>query len=169
MRTMRMKMKTMAVALVATLSGVPAARAADVSFGVGYDNAFGDGSGAAAFTLQLASDPVWTLGPAGFGLGTALETNTNGDLWGGGGLTLGWPFAAVWSVDASLMAGGYIVRGDDAGSGVDFRTRLGVSRAVGPAWRLGVAVEDKANTGGGSGSGSVLLVFSRPLAGWGAR
>ncbi len=161
-----------ATALAAILAA-PAAEAANVSFGLGYDDPFGD-NGAAVFSLQLGSEPGANLGPVGFGLGAGLEADTDGDIWTGGGVTAVWPFAAHWAAHGSVMAGFYAAGdgGDDLGSDLEFRTRLGVSRGIAFPWRLGVAVEHKSNGGIGDinpGVETIILVFSRPIAGWGYR
>jgi len=161
------------VALAAALAAT-AAEAANVSFGLGYDDLFGDGRGAATLSLQLESDPGWNLGPVGFGLGAGLEGDTDGDIWAGGGPTVVWPFADHWAVNGSLMAGFYAVGdgGDDLGSDLEFRTRLGVSRSIAFPWRLGLAIEHKSNGGIGDinpGVETIFLTVSRPISGWGYR
>jgi lipid A 3-O-deacylase len=46
------------------------------------------------------------------------------------------------------MAGGYAIGdGDDLGSDVQFRSRLGIRRPIRPLWRLGLAIEHKSNGG----------------------
>lgn len=162
-----------AAALAANLTA-SAAGAANVSFGLGYDDLFGGGSGAATLGLQLESDPGWNLGPVGFGLGAGLEGDTEGDVWAGAGPTLVWPFAERWAVNGSLMAGFYAVGdgGDDLGSDLEFRTRLGVSRSIAFPWRVGVAIEHKSNGGIGDinpGVETIFLTFGRPIGGWGYR
>lgn len=166
---------TAALLLAALLAPLAAsgARAASVSFGLGYDDPF-DGGGAGVLGLQLESDPGWNLGPVGFGLGVALEGDSEGDLWGGAGPTLIWPFAEHWAMTGSLMAGFYAVGdgGDDLGSDVEFRTRVGVSRSISFPWRIGVAVEHKSNGGIGDfnpGVETIFLTLSRPIGGWGYR
>jgi len=165
-----------AAGLALALAGGSAAQAANVAFGLGYDNLFGsnDNDGAATFGLQFESDPGVTLGPVGFGLGVGLEGDTDGDIWAGGGFTALWPFAERWAAHGSLMAGFYAVGdgGDDLGSDIEFRTRIGVSRSIARPWRLGVAIEHKSNGGIGDinpGVETVFLTLSRPIAGWGYR
>ena len=152
----------------------PAARAANVSFSLGYDNLLGSRDGAATLGVQLESDPGWNLGPVGFGLGAAVDGDTDGDIWAGGGVTAVWPFAAHWAAHGSVMAGFYAAGddGDDLGSDLEFRSRLGVSRSIAFPWRLGVAVEHKSNGGIGDinpGEETIMLVLSRPIGGWGYR
>lgn len=161
-------------ALLAAALAAPGARAANVSFGLGYDDVFGNGDGAASLGVQLLSDPGWNLGPVGFGLGAALEGDTEGDVWAGGGPTVVWPFADHWAATGSLMAGFYAAGdgGDDLGSDVEFRTRIGVSRSIAFPWRLGLAIEHKSNGGIGDinpGVETVFLTLSRPISGWGYR
>jgi lipid A 3-O-deacylase len=157
-----------AAATAAALVGTPAA-AANVSFGAGHDDA-----SAAILSLQLDSNPVWSLGPVGFGVGAGIDADTDGDIWIGGGFTGVWPFAEHWAAQGSLMAGVYAVGdgGYDLGSDLEFRTRLGVSRSIAFPWRLGVALEHKSNGGLGDynpGLESILLLLSRPIGGWGYR
>jgi hypothetical protein len=152
--------------LALTLGGT--ARAADLSFGLGYDDLFGEGSGAATFGLQVASDPIWHLGLVGVGLGAAGEADTAGDFWAGAGLTAGWPLGERWRLGGSVMAGFYAFGdgGDDLGSDLEFRTRLGISRAIRPPWRLGLAIEHKSNGGIGEinpGIETIFLVLARPF------
>lgn len=161
-------------ALLAAGLAAPGAEAANVAFSLGLDNAFGGGDRAAAFGLQLGSDPGWNIGPVGFGLGAGLEGDGDGDIWAGGGPTVVWPFADRWAAHASLMAGFYVAGdgGDDLGSDLEVRSRIGVSRGIAFPWRLGIAVEHTSNGGLGDfdrGSEAVLLVLSRPIAGWGYR
>ena len=161
-------------ALLATTLAAPAARAANVSFGLGYDDLLGNGDGAASFSVTLGSDPGWNLGQVGFGLGAGIEGDTDGDIWAGAGPTVVWPFASHWAATGSLMAGFYAVGdgGDDLGSDLEFRTRVGVNRSIAFPWRMGVAIEHKSNGGLGDsnpGVETVFLTFSRPIAGWGYR
>ena len=153
---------------------VPAAEAANVSFGLGYDDLLGGGDGAASISLQLESNPGANLGPVGFGLGVGLEGDTEGDLWAGAGPTLVWPFADHWAATGSLMAGFYAAGdgGDDLGSDLEFRTRIGVNRSIAFPWRMGLAIEHKSNGGIGDinpGVETIFLTFSRPIGGWGYR
>ena len=58
------------------------------------------------------------------------------------------------------MAGAYSRGdGDDLGSPVEFRSRLGVSRSVGPVWRVGLAFEHKSNGGVAELNPGVETVF----------
>jgi hypothetical protein len=113
-------------------------------------------------------DPIWQLGPVGFGLGASAEADTEGDLWAGGGVTAVWPLRGTWQLGGSVMAGFYAFgdAGDDLGSDLEFRTRIGVSRAIRPPWRLGLAIEHKSNGGIGDinpGIETIFLVVSRPF------
>lgn len=54
--------------------------------------------------------------------------------------------------------------GTDLGHDVEFRSRPGLSRAMGPAWRVGIAAEHKSNGRIGAinpGVETVLVTFSR--------
>jgi hypothetical protein len=100
-------------------------------------------------------------GPFDFGLGAAFEIDTDGDLWGGGGFAAALPLGDHFRPSASLMAGGYAVGdgGDEPGSGIEFRTRLGLSRQLRGRWRLGLAVEHKSNAGIGNINPGVETLF----------
>jgi hypothetical protein len=159
-------MRRKVLLLLAVLAGPVPAAAGELSLGLGYDNLFGQGSGAATLALQAGTDPRWHLGPVGFGLGAAGELDTDGDLWAGGVFTAVWPLRDSWRIDGSLMAGFYAFGdgGDDLGSDLEFRTRLGLSRAIAPPWRLGVAIEHKSNGGIGEinpGVETIYLALSR--------
>jgi hypothetical protein len=72
------------------------------------------------------------------------------------------------------MAGLYAVGdgGDDLGSDLEFRTRLGISRSIVFPWRLAVAIEHKSNGGIGDfnpGVETIFVVLRRPISGWGYR
>jgi hypothetical protein len=63
------------------------------------------------------------------------------------------------------MAGGYAYGdGEDLGSDLEFRTRIGVSRALRPPWRVGLVIEHKSNGGIGEinpGVETIFVVLSR--------
>ncbi|HRO11354.1 acyloxyacyl hydrolase [Amaricoccus sp.] len=160
-------MRLAAVLVLALAAGTPA-RAADFTLGLGYDDLSGEGSGAATVGLQVTSEPIWQLGAIGFGLGVAGEADTAGDLWAGAGLTAGLPLGDAWRVGGSVMAGFYAFGdgGDDLGSDLEFRTRLGVSREIRPPWRLGLAIEHKSNGGIGEinpGIETIFVTLTRPF------
>ncbi|HVL22137.1 MAG TPA: acyloxyacyl hydrolase [Amaricoccus sp.] len=137
--------------LVVVLLAASPAGAAELGLNFGYDDVFGrNGSGAASFGVQYLTDPLATLGVVGFGLGLAGEVDTEGDVWGGGGVTAGLPLGdAGVRVGVSFMVGGYALGngGDDLGSGLEFRSRLGISAPVAAPWRVGLAIEHKSNAG----------------------
>jgi lipid A 3-O-deacylase len=130
------------------LAGADVAQSGEVVVGLGYDDAFDRrGGGAAALSAQLVTGPRAAIGPVGFGFGAAIEADTDGDVWAGAGVTAEWPFARDFRLEGSLMAGGYAVGdgGDELGSALQFRSRIGISHAIRAPWRLGVALEHKSN------------------------
>jgi hypothetical protein len=148
------------------LAGWPTAQAGELGLGLGYDDVLGrNGTGAAALNLQLATDPLAHLGPVAVGVGLALEIDTDGDFWGGAGVTAMLPLPNAFRLGGSVMAGGYAVGdGDDLGSDLEFRSRLGISRAVRPPWWLGLAIEHKSNASIGDinpGVETLYLTLSR--------
>jgi hypothetical protein len=153
-------------AALLVLGWAGAAQAAEVTLGLGYDDLFGrNGTGAAAFGVQVQTEPLASLGPVGFGLGAAFDIDTDVDTWAGAGFTAALPLRG-FRVNASLMAGGYAVGdgGDELGSGLEFRTRLGVSRSFRGPWRLGLALEHKSNAGLGDinpGVESLIVTLGR--------
>jgi hypothetical protein len=158
----------LAAALALALTSGGAAGATELSFGLGYDDLFGKGSGAATFSLQAASEPLWRLGPIELGLAAAAEADTEGDLWAGAGLTAALPLGGTWRLGASVMPGFYALgdAGDALGSALEFRSRLAVSRAIRPPWRLGLAIEHKSNGGVGEinpGIETIFVVLARPF------
>lgn len=151
-----------AAVIVATLAASPAG-AAQLGLSFGYDDVLGrNGMGAASFGVQYLGDPLASLGPVGFGLGVAGEVDTDGDLWGGAGVTAGLPVGrAGVLIGVSVMVGGYAVGegGDDLGSGLEFRSRLGVSAPVSASWRVGLAIEHKSNAGFGDINPGIETVY----------
>lgn len=150
------------VIFVSTLAAAPVS-AAEVGVSFGYDDVFGrHGNGSAALGVQYLTDPLASLGPVGFGLGLAGEVDGDGDVWGGVGATARLPVGASgFRIAASVMVGGYAVGdgGDDLGSGLEFRSRLGVSAPISDTWRAGVAVEHKSNAGLGDINPGVETLF----------
>jgi hypothetical protein len=151
------------VALAAALAvACGAAEAGEFELGLGYDDVLGhNGGGAAAFLLQVRSEPRVELGPFGFGLGAAAEVDTHGDVWAGAGVYAYLPVGADFRLEGSVMAGLYAVGNDgtELGSGIEFRSRLGVSRAIREPWRVGLAIEHKSNGGIGDFNPGVETVF----------
>lgn len=157
-----MKRVTAAAAATLLALAVGPAAAGEIMFGLGYDGLRSENDGAAAFSAQIHGEPFWHLGPVGFGLGAALEAGSDGDVWGGAGFTAVWPFAEAWRINASLMAGGYAKGdgGDDLGSELQFRSRIGVGYRVAQPWWVGLAVEHKSNAGIGDINPGIETVFA---------
>jgi hypothetical protein len=155
-------MTRLAAAVAVVLACAGAARAGEVSLGLGYDDVLGsDGGGAGSLGLQVQTDPLAELGAFDFGFGAAIEADTDGDVWGGAGPTVALPLRGGFRIDGSLMAGGYAKGdgGDDLGSGLEFRTRIGLSRALRGPWRIGLAIEHKSNGGIGDINPGVETLF----------
>lgn len=56
------------------------------------------------------------------------------------------PFGDAWRIGLSVMPGAYNQgNGVDLGFPLEFRSRLGLSRQVGPDWSAGIAIEHKSN------------------------
>jgi len=140
---------------------VGAAAAVEVVTSLGADDALDRScTDALALGLEVRTDPMASAGRFEFGAGAALETDSDADLWLGAGPYAYFGLARDFRIEASVMAGAYSRgHGDDLGSSVEFRSRLGVSRAVGAAWRIGIAAEHKSNGGIGSINTGIETVF----------
>jgi hypothetical protein len=139
-----------------------AAQAGELEFGLGLDDVLGhNGSSTAAVLVQIRSDPRATLGPVGLSVAAAAEADTRRDLWAGAGIVGLLPLRGGFRIDGSVMAGIYAVGdgGNELGSELEFRSRLGVSRAVRKSWRVGFAIEHKSNGGVGDLNPGVETVF----------
>ena len=154
------------IAAALLLASAGAAGAVELAVNIGQDDALDrSSSGTLALGLEVRTDPMASAGAFTFGAGAAVEGDGDGDIWLGAG-----PYAYLglprqFRGEASLMAGAYSRgEGADLGHDVEFRSRLGVSRAVGRAWRVGVAAEHKSNGGVGAinpGVETVFVTFSR--------
>jgi lipid A 3-O-deacylase len=115
--------------------------------------------------LSIQTDPMAALGRVAFGAAGAVEADSDGDAWMGVGPYAMLALAPRWRLSLSVMAGAYARgEGEDLGSPVEFRTRLGIGRAVGPTWRVGLAAEHKSNAGIGEinpGVETVLVTLGR--------
>jgi hypothetical protein len=79
-------------------------------------------------------------------LGAAAEIDSDADLWGGAGLVLTLPLTDAFRLEASFMPGLYAEgSGRDLGGPVQFRSLIGVSYAIAPGYRVGLAVNHKSN------------------------
>jgi lipid A 3-O-deacylase len=137
------------------------AQAGEAILGFGYDDVLNRvGGGGLALALDLRSDPLFRLGPVEFGVGAAVEADSEGDLWAGGGVFGHHGLGNGLRLEGSLMAGGYAVgSGTDLGSDLQFRSRIGVSRALGESTRIGLAVEHKSNAGIADANPGIETVF----------
>jgi hypothetical protein len=154
------------IAAALLLASAGAAAAVELAVSLGQDDALDrSGSGTLALGLEVRTDPMASAGAFTFGVGAAVEGDADGDVWLGAGPYAHLVLPRKFRGEASVMAGAYS-RGDgtDLGSAVEFRSRLGVSRAVGRGWRIGVAAEHKSNGGIGAinpGTETVFVTFSR--------
>lgn len=143
-------MRAVAASLMLLAAAAPCA-AGELGLSFGYDDVFGrNGTGSASLGVQYLTVPKAYLGPVGFGFGVAAEVDTDGDFWGGGGVTAGVPLGRSGvAAGVSFMVGGYAVGdgGDELGSGLEFRSRLGISAPIRDPWRVGLAIEHKSNAG----------------------
>jgi hypothetical protein len=73
-------LRSMATCGAVVLASADIASAGEIPFGLGYDDLFGEGSGAAPLALQASSDPLAELARLDFGLAAAAEADTDGDL-----------------------------------------------------------------------------------------
>ncbi len=113
-----------------------------------------------AIGLGIASDPLTHLGPVNLAVGAGIEAGDKGELWGGAGPVLFVPFAEKYRISASVMIGVYEEgKGVDLGSPTEFRSRLGISRAIGEDWRLGLAIEHKSNASIGETNPGIETLF----------
>lgn len=158
----------MRAAVLATglLAAMPAV-AEELVIGLGVDEIRNRGEGAAPSGLiEYRSRPFAELAGADIGYGFAAEADTDGDLWGGGGLVAAIPLGSGFRLIGSAMIGVY-----DEGSGNDlgsnfpmFRSQLEIDRAIGRGWRAGLALSHKSNAGTGDhnpGVETLYLTLSR--------
>lgn len=124
---------------------------AEVEFGIGYD-AFDDDDfdEDVAFGIDLRSVPVldFTYLQVGIGLGT--EFDSDGDFFFGGGPYAAVPFGSTGlRLIGSFFPGAYAAgnSGDDLGSTLMFRSRIGLDYAITERISIGAAFEHKSNAG----------------------
>jgi hypothetical protein len=134
------------IAAVAATAG--SAGAQEIGVGVGAHWRVDDGDAALAVDLDVASDDLLSWGPVSLAAGAGVEADTDAALWGGAGPIVRVRLSERWRLDGSVMAGVY-TRGDgvDLGGALQFRSTIGFSYAVAPAWRVGAAVSHKSNAG----------------------
>lgn len=132
-------------ALFAGLSTPPAQADPEVLLGVGWNGVESD-YGAVAAMLEGRTAPLLAIHGVELRLGAAGEIDTDGDVWGGAGLVVTMPFLDRFRLEASFMPGLYAEgSGRDLGGPVQFRSLIGLSYAVAPGYRLGVALNHKSN------------------------
>lgn len=137
------------------------AMATEISLSLGRNDILDrHGDTSSAIGLGIASGPLTRLGPVRVAVGAGIEAGDKGELWGGAGPILFIPFAEKYRVSASVMAGVYQEgEGVDLGSSTEFRSRLGLSRAIGEDWRLGLAIEHKSNAHIGETNPGIETLF----------
>ncbi|MFO1106968.1 MAG: acyloxyacyl hydrolase [Amaricoccus sp.] len=137
-----------AAAIAALLvAGIGPARGFEVTLSLGRNDILdrlGDPSFVAG--LGIASDPLGRWGSLGLAVGGGVEVGASGSFWAGAGPILLLPFGDGWRLGLSVMPGAYNQgNGVDLGFPLEFRSRLGLSRQVGPDWSVGLAIEHKSN------------------------
>lgn len=137
-----------AAAIAALLvAGIGPARGFEVTLSLGRNDILdrlGDPSFVAG--LGIASDPLGRWGSLGLAVGGGAEVGASGSFWAGAGPILLLPFGDGWRLGLSVMPGAYNQgNGVDLGFPLEFRSRLGLSRQVGPDWSVGLAIEHKSN------------------------
>lgn len=131
--------------------------------GLGLDEVRGREARVPTYLLEYRSEPMTGLAGVGFGLGTALEADSDGDVWGGAGAVAYLPLGdGTWRIVGSAMVGGYRQgsTGSDLGRGFPvFRSQIEIDRALGAGWRAGLAFSHKSNAGTGALNPGVETVY----------
>lgn len=136
--------KLAAVAL-AVLSPNNALAEPEALLGVGWSGIESAYDSVAA-VAELRTAPVVAVHGVALRLGAAGEIDTDADVWGGAGLVVTVPLGAALRLEASFMPGLYGQgSGRDLGGPVAFRSLIGLSYALAPGYRVGVAVNHKSN------------------------
>ena len=138
------------------------AGAGEVVLGLGYDAVFDSDDGAFAAALDLRTQPLLDLWRFQFGIGAAVEIDSDSDFWGGGGITIALPVTDRFRLEGSVMAGGYSMgrNGTDLGAGPMFRSQAGISYEVMERVRVGVVFEHKSNARSGSRNPGVETILA---------
>ena len=133
------------LALLAVLAPLPAAAEPEALLGVGWSGIESDYDAASAI-VEARTGPVLDFHGIELRLGAAAEIDTDADVWGGAGLVVTVPFLDAFRLEASFMPGLYAEgSGRDLGGPVQFRSLIGLSYAVAPGYRVGVAFNHKSN------------------------
>jgi hypothetical protein len=124
------------------------AQAQEVTLSLGWTGQYGDSEdNAAAAGLDVVVGGLFQTWRLGLGVGAAVATTANADTWVGAGPVLWLDLGSGWRAEASTMAGIYADNDVDLGGTVQFHSRLGLSYALSPAWRLGASVGHISNAG----------------------
>jgi hypothetical protein len=136
--------------------------AGEIVLNLGYNGILDRGQDTGvAFGVSLHYRPIWTIRRLEIGLAGAATRDADGDAWAGLGIDAYYPLGADFRLDLGLMAGAYSLGdGQDLGSELEFRSRLGISRPIndGP-WRVGFVVEHMSNAGIGDTNPGVETFF----------
>lgn len=134
--------------MVAALLGWgSAATAQEVTFGLGLNGQITENEPNAAAGLDLTFGDLAKIWRLRLGLGAALAANSDADYWGGAGPVLWLDLGEGWRAEGSVMAGLYADNVEDLGGPVQFHSRLGISYALTPVWRVGASVGHISNAG----------------------
>lgn len=157
-------MKRFAAAAVAAWSiAAPGAQAGEVVFGLGksaYLAAAGRDS--ALLSAELHGPVIGSLWGADLRPMLVADRHRLGDSFLGAGLSARWALREGWFADAGVAPGIYhaAVPANDLGGKLEFRSHLGLGRALGRGQALSLAFVHKSNAGTGRvnpGMHTVLL------------
>jgi hypothetical protein len=133
------------LALLAILAPLPASAEPEALLGLGWSGIESDYDAASAVVEARTGALVAAYGIE-LRLGAAGEIDTDADVWGGAGLVVTIPFLDGFRLEASFMPGLYADgSGRDLGGPVQFRSLIGLSYAIAPGYRVGIAVNHKSN------------------------
>ena len=140
-----MKSLMMAAALAMAATG---AQAQSVTFGLGYTDYNEDAAtNSALLSLEYQHRPFYEGRVMSLGVGAALESDGESDLFIGAGLAANWSLRNDWFVEASVMPGYYDAASSANRLGGDFQIRslLGVGRVLPNGNAISVAAQHKSN------------------------
>jgi hypothetical protein len=121
--------------------------AQEVTVGAGWSGDLDGGDSALAAGLDVTFGDLARVWRLRAGLGAALATTGDADLWGGAGPVVWLDLRSGWRLEGSAMVGLYADRQVDLGGPVQFHSRIGVSYALAPSWRLGASFGHISNAG----------------------
>ena len=139
-----------------------AALAGEVILGFGMDDVVGHrDSPATAYGVEYRSEPKWQFFGLNISVGSAIETDEDGDFWIGAGFAQSFDLTSKLRFEISLMPGFYkqAEGGTFMGHDLEFRTQIALSYDLGGDTRIGVAIEHKSNANIGSFNQGVETAF----------